>query len=587
MFAVKIDLMLEEHRSKIIYALDYLFSVAGYSYRLLEDSEVARSNEVLFYYTGSKQEIGRYLSGSLSGFSICVLYDGMHYDYSEISADEFDKYLQSMNIGYELPYLCSRKLDEPISLYYDKKHGKFYVGLINFDLLGNLFFHLTSSEEDIFDKRDEHGRYLWQESPFRKYYQQPFLMGLVNILELFLSEGEKYLQTGLIKIPLWPGSHQYAAVLSHSVDTLEKWKVKRFFKGIFGLLASFHRIGYHFRNIASFINFIFRNWEPYWNFDLVSALEKKYGFISTFFFGVKGKKKKIDFDYSLKEADLNKQKNELVESGHDLGLLANYNLLNKDAYVPQTEAIDAFAGRHIKGVRQHLCRYEPNRNSFYYTNAGLEWDSSRTMIDMRGFISGIGYPYYQAEENYWQPTVLELPVTFSERSLKTGTNSYLSHGQIVEEVKDLIDQARKFKSMFVIDTSLASFEEIPYLIKFYEKTLSKISSDPTVWKTSFNEVHDWIERRKNIKIRMEGNKIIINFVRGFDELTLFIKGYWHVIDIADRLLPKQEQEELDIFSENTWWKVGETEMQVIGRMLQFKNINDDTTIELEIEKIGK
>ncbi|MCF7919137.1 MAG: hypothetical protein K9N06_04420 [Candidatus Cloacimonetes bacterium] len=585
MFAVKMDKVLLEYREKIQYALDYLFSVLGYPYRVVEEEGYIEAGEILFLYTADPQLIAKHLDSNPRGFAICILHDPLHYDYGKLSSEDFDKYIHTLNIGYKLPYICSREIVEPISRSMDKKHSQFYVGEFHFDLIGNIFFHLSGAEEEIFKNRDGHNRYLWQESPFRKYYQQPFLTGLINIVELFLTEGETYIQNALIKVPLWPGNRQYAAALSHSVDKLEKWTVRRFFNGLLDLVSNIHRVSYHWRNIWSFIRFLFRNWEPYWNFDLVSRIEKKLGFVSTFFFGAR-RDNRYDIDYELTEADLIKQKRELLEKGHELGLLSYYDSLGTDDYKERVKELEAFAGMRINGVRQNYYRNQPNRNSVYYLNGGLNWDSSRGMTDMRGFINGIGYPYQLADESWQKRTVLEIPVNFCDKSLNIG-QSNLSESQTKEEMRSIIEQARKFQGMAVFDFSLMNFEEIPYLAGFYEETLKKLRDDPSVWKTSLGNIFNWIQQRGSIKIIYQGSKVILQFGACFDELTLFIKGYWQVVEIEGRVVTEEVQEELDIFSENTWWRIGKAEIQIIGRMLKLRKIQAGSKIELEVEKIGK
>ncbi len=584
MFAVTVDHKLSEYHDKIVYTLDYLFNILGYSYRILDEEELPNVDEIALMYVSDMKIVEDYLASHPRGFAICILHDGIHYNYEKLDRNDFKGYIKKFNIGYDIPYICSREINIPISRTCDATQKRFYVGVFHFDLIGNIFFHLSGSEREIIRYRDQHKRFSYQHSNFEKYMNYPYLTGMIKLVELFLEEGEKYFRFPLVQKPLWPENKQYAISLTHNVDKLVKWNILRFFQSILHSVRSFWMVSYHWRNFWGLLRYLFDNWEPYWNFDLVSELEVDNGMRSTYFFGVKSFNR-YDIDYKLGEEDLNVQKTELLNNNHEIALLSYYDSIKEDDYQERVDKLSEFSGEPVTGVRQNYFRNQDRLDSVYYKNGGLEWDSSWSMPDLQGYINGCGYPFYLTGQNWQTRTVLEMPVNFNDGAIKYD-RGYFSREVLESRLEDLIDNARKFRSLLVFNFSIANFEEILFLEDIYKWLMERIKGDPTVWKATLSEINTWYRQREGVRIVNNRNIIEIEVREDMPQLTLFIKGLWRVTDILDREIIEKEQEELDIFTENTWWKVQEAEIMVKSKMLKLKNIRGGSRIRILIEKFG-
>ncbi|MCF7911665.1 MAG: hypothetical protein K9M99_03990 [Candidatus Cloacimonetes bacterium] len=583
MFAVMVDHKLREHRSKIEYSIAYLFSVLGYSYRILADDEYASVEDIPFMYVSNKKIVEEYLSEHPRGFAICVLHDAIHYNYDNLGKGDIKQLLKSFNIGYEIPYICSRDIVEPISFTCDAKKQRFYVGVFHFDLIGNIYFHLTGKEQDTIKHRDAQKRFSYQQSNFEKYMNYPYLTGMINLVELFLSEGESYLRYPLLKKPLWPGNKQYAIAITHSVDKLTKWNGMRFWESLFYWLRSFWRVQYHLRNFWGLLRYLFDNWEPYWNFDLIAGLEKDNGIQSTFFFGV-GDEKQAGVDYELAEPDLKTQKNELESFGHGFGLYLSRES-KEAAYQKSTKELSAFTGTTINGARKENFILPEAKETALYQSNGLKWDSSWAMPDLQGYIHGIGYPFYLSLNGYKEGGILEIPVNFSDHALRSD-KAAISMDALEERIEDIIDKARKFRSLLVFNFNVCTFEEILLLSEVFRWLMQRLKGDPSVWKARLSEIYSWHEQRESIKIGNERDLVVIEARRDIDDITLYIKGLWRVNDIVERHIQEKEQEELDLFTENTWWQMKDAEVMVTGRMVRLRNVKSGCRIRLETVKFG-
>ncbi|MDP8209253.1 MAG: hypothetical protein RAO94_06285 [Candidatus Stygibacter australis] len=583
MFAVMVDHKLRDYRDKIAYSIDYIFTVLGYNYRILADDEYAKVEEIPFMYVSDKKIVEDYLSDNPRGFAICILHDPIHYNYENLGRADIKQLLKSFNIGHDIPYLCSREIVEPISFTCDSQQKRFYVGVFHFDLIGNIYFHLTGREQNAFNQRDPHKQYLYQQSNFEKFMSYPYLTGMINLVELFLGEGENYLRYPLMQKPVWPGNKQYAVTISHNVDKLTKWNWSTFWGSFFYWFRSFWRVKYHLRNFWGLLRYLFDNWEPYWNFDLISGLEHDNGIRSTYFFGV-NYSDKPGVDYDLNDEDQKKQKNELQAFGHDFGLfLSGENAEEKIA--TSLDKLTEFTTSKIKGVRKANLLTLKEEDILNSKDSDLVWDSSLTMPDLQGFVNGIGYPYFIIPANINEGTLIELPVNFSDQALLNGKIS-LTRDALEEKIEDMIDKARKFRSLLVFNFSLYTFEEILLLSEIYKWLMERLKGDPSVWKARLSEISNWLEQRSSVKVHNKRDLVEIEIGRDIDEITLYLKGLWRVTEILERKILENEQEELDLFTENTWWQLNDAEVMVTGRMLKVRNAKSGCRIRIETEKFG-
>jgi hypothetical protein len=584
MFAVMVDNRLKDYRAKINYAVHYLFTQLGYSYRLLAGDEVPQIDEIPFIYASDMKIVDDYLFSGPRGFAICVLHDVMHYNYDKLDKNDYKNSIRNFNVGYNIPYLSSREFPDPISRTCDGGQSRFYVGVFHFDLIGNIFFHLSGSEREIIKHKDQHKRFCYQNSQFEKYLNYPYLTGMIRLIELFLEEGEKYLRYPVVQKSPWPQKKQYAVALTHNVDKLVKWNVVKLCKSIAYSIQTFWRIRYHWHNFWGLLRYLFDNWEPYWNFDLISEMELDSGMQSTFFFGVISPTR-YDIDYKISEEDLIQQKDELLQYGHKLALLSYYDSQKEDDYKERVEQLSDFYGKPVLGVRQNYYKEQEGQNSIFYINGKLKWDSSFCMPDRTGFINGCGYPFYLTDLNWKSHTVVEFPVNFNDSSLSGDKDNFNLEGS-QNKLEDLIDNARRFRALLVFNFSLSNFEEIGWLPKTYKWLMQRLKGDPSAWKASLDDIYHWYHEREGVQIFNSRNQIEIKIAHNLKHITLYIRGLWRVTDIIERKIIEKDQEEIDLFTENTWWKLDCGEIMVTGRMIELKNIKAQSTIRLLTEKLG-
>jgi len=295
---------------EIDYTLDTIFNALGLPYKKISKTPIIKPETVPVLITyGEYQPSGRLLNYVKNGgYLICIPSWEYINDNEKLLKDDGYKtrtsskfklfgYLRSGKIQ-GLPifspfFFTTEKSDKGIDLrlnspsdYKNKRcisYSKYYKGLIiylGFDLLYSLYYILTCKHEIDKNQWDRYNRVVEKNNLLLRNNKQN-----VPWVNLYLQFLENLLQFCFVdrKIPLlkkwyWPDNAGFALWLSHDVDEVKKFTLK---KSAMNLMHK--KVGDSVAGLGKSIKGPYK--DPYWSFFKIMELEKEHGFVSTFFFG--------------------------------------------------------------------------------------------------------------------------------------------------------------------------------------------------------------------------------------------------------------------------------------------------------------
>ncbi len=202
MISVYIDKKLEKYTDKINYTLDYIFNILGYSWKILKEDDCPEENDTLLYYTENTLEKDD-LHKLAKHFSlIFVKADLDFYNSGTYFGDKLKNSIRRIEILKKIfPIICQKNIEHPILI---NKSQNFDYACIEFDIIGNVFFHLSEdelnklkSEENT--KKSKHV----SDSAFDEFHTFPYLNRLLLVLDKTIQE---FLRPDkiLVKKCIWP-----------------------------------------------------------------------------------------------------------------------------------------------------------------------------------------------------------------------------------------------------------------------------------------------------------------------------------------------------------------------------------------------
>ena len=282
----------------------------------------------------------------------------------------------------------------------------------------------------------------------------------------------------------WPKRKNFALCLTHDVDRIRK---------SFQFFTRFIREKrlYHLTSIFSKLN-------PYWNFDKIMEIEKKYDVRSTFFFINESKKfqlfKPSSYALSLGYYDIFEPKvkdiiNKLDDGGWEIGLHGSFDSFkNEKLLLKEKSELEKILGKRIIGVRQHHLNLEIPKTWEIQRKIGFKYDTSFGSNEKIGYHNNKTLPFRPLNNKF-----LEIPLTIMDTPL-------FYHNKNLEKAwlkcYNLIKYSEKIGALMTILWHNITFndKEFPGQMKIYEKIISECSKRNAwiikcddVWKFIVNE----------------------------------------------------------------------------------------------------
>ncbi len=503
---------LEKYQEQINYTLSFIFNALGFSYKL--ENELSRDIDqpVIIYYTNEKLKIEDIEYFSKGRIFITIPFNEFLYQTDLIITRQITRYLHKIKIHQKLPILSEQELKDPISVIALQSN---YYSKFNFDIIGNIFFHLSKMEESysINQKFDKHKRFLTDESIFADYYEQPIVNWLVWLIEQLILEASDTIGLCIPQLERWPNDKKFAVLISHDVDKTHKWTFRRFLQFIGLSIYAFFTLhwDYIFRNLTSLFSYIFTGNEPFWNFDELLSIEADYDIRATYNLAIEHKHK-LDPDYHIKDEDIQELVRRLKDAGHEIALYALYESFdNKRELQIERTSLRLHTQSPVTGLRHHFFRFNLSSSPLIHSQVGFTYDSSLTLQDRTGFRNGVALPFfpYNHRINH-KIDIVELPLSFSDGCLVKSIYKNVPFEEAQDKLTNLLHNVKNIGGLLTVLFHQSKFsEELPYdrdLFRYFLDLIDKERSK--IYLTTADEIANWWLKRSGLSIKDYGTNFV-------------------------------------------------------------------------------
>ncbi|MDD3283445.1 MAG: hypothetical protein PHY41_08240 [Candidatus Cloacimonetes bacterium] len=514
MISIFIDHKLERFTKEIRYSFDYIFQVLGFGYRFVSDPAELKPQDIVILYSISEPDEEQIKSLARHYITIFITCDTKLYEPSGMNPESLRRFLKEKKLLYPTQIISSKGFNNVAENYIDKE---FCGGKINFDLVGNVFYHISATERRYYSRAQSDQRYEEEGCSFYTQRNTPTVDSLLWLLESMIKEHALQKKQALAQKCYWPEAQTAAVLLSHTVDDLQKWNLPSLILSIaddFSMLITF-KFRQLFHTVWGKIQYLFTNYELYWNFDEFQELERENNCHSTFFLGTDECE---DLDYGLEDPDLQEEIQKIVGRGNDIGLLLANDKINRDDMLSRKQVMLHQLARDQVGIRQ--LGYTQNAEiRTLHNKINPIYSQSSAFKDTPGFYDGTTFPFYPwigGKANY-----LLLPTTYRDQYLRVNKHKILALDDAMAQIKSYFQQIQRTHGIFAIDFSLAAYNDIHYCHKLYAYLLALVRSAPT-WICTARDLSLWWEKRSRVTVEEGEYEIAVYFDDDMDHFCLQI-----------------------------------------------------------------
>jgi peptidoglycan/xylan/chitin deacetylase (PgdA/CDA1 family) len=231
---------------------------------------------------------------------------------------------------------------------------------------------------------------------------------------------------------------------------------------------------------------------PYWNFEKIMDIEKKFDVRSTFFF--LNETKKIDLfkpstykltlgHYNIDDPRIVRIIRRLDSYGWEIGVHGSYDsYLSKELLLREKKALENVLHKPVLGIRQHYLNLDIPRTWELQKEAGFKYDASFGLRDSIGLRDRIGMPFQPLGDGF-----IEIPLAIMDGPLfelsKDGRYAW-------QKCKKLIDLAEERGELLTVlwHNNRFNEKEYPGGTEIYEKII-KEGLERDAWFATCNEIY--------------------------------------------------------------------------------------------------
>lgn len=387
--------------------------------------------------------------------------------------------------------------------------GNGWLAGVNADLMGSAFFFLSRMEEIALKKRDIHGRFPAGASLAGQEgcLHIPVVDVYGEIVGQLIQQAHGHLGLPICRLCRWPRGAPSAVLLSHDVHEVVKWTPKRtLYEAGRSLLSVCRGDSQPFRrNVSSFLSYLIRHQEPYWQFEALTGMERAFGMRSTFYlcpFGpaFRRRETRMDPTYRVSSEKLAALTKTLVDGGWEIGLHGTYGSFDKGERLDLERLdLEEQIGARITGVRQHYLRFDAQTTWRAQQKAGLEYDTTVGFADQAGFRAGTCLPFHPFDVDRGRPiSLLELPLIAMDGTFLR----YLRYDmdRMEQEIQALFHTVQAHGGLFVFLFHPHLFDENEFLgaRALYERFLAEVQDARAAVMTG-SQIATWWQARASVK----------------------------------------------------------------------------------------
>jgi hypothetical protein len=344
------------------------------------------------------------------------------------------------------------------------------------DFIGNIFFILSTYEEQCISKFDQHGRFPVKESYFEQHglNERP----LVNeLLELFWATLTQIWPNIGPERKTWTFTIQPTHDVDHAFYFANK-SCSQALRIVAGDLLKRHSLLLAYQRMQRIIQ-TKKDYtkDPFWTFDWILDQVEAQGLRSIFYF-ITRKCGKYDASYDLFDPRIIKLLTKINERGHEVGLHGSYlshedtDIVDQELNLLQ-EAVKK-AGFKIDKLhcRQHYLRWNPKLTLNILNKKSIATDSSVSYSEKVGFRTGCCYPHklWDFRERV-ASDFLEMPLSIMDDTLLCSTNMNLSQEEAQAKIIAIKNRIKKYGGQFVFLWHPETFYRDPRHHQLFELAL--------------------------------------------------------------------------------------------------------------------
>jgi hypothetical protein len=515
MIYIFIDYKLGKFKHEISYTFGFIFQTLGYSFSFISEIGQLKESDILIIYGYTDPTIEELIAIAQHFITIFIPCEPDLFDPKSLTRDKLKRNIKEVKLLSKTPIISNRSFSYPAENY---SESKIQAGKINFDLVGNIFFHLANLESQVDSTGNVDDYYLEEASIFHPYRETPYVDNMLWLVDSMIKEHSRNKGISLVQKQYWPKGEEGAALLTHSVDNLQKWNYTDLFLSLGTDVAMFFTLNWKqlFHTICSKFKFLFTNVELYWNFEEYRKLEEASGFRSTFYIAPD---KNEYINYSLDDPDLQEEIRQLIRTGNEIGLLITPDKTNPDDYITRKQVMLHQLHQETIGIRQ--LHYKVNdKIRELHSKLNPTYSQSTACRATPGYINGVSVPYQPWIRGlnvlWW-----ELPTIYGDAHLRLGRFKTLQLEPAKKLLKKFFQSTIRTGGVFGLDLNLASYYDIPYVKKLYTYALALIKAG-RIWVPTPNELTSWWNKRNRVTINETEYEISIFFPDNLENFTLQI-----------------------------------------------------------------
>lgn len=523
MITIFIDHKLERFAQQIRYSFDFIFHSLGLCHRYENDATELKPNDIVMLYSYNEPDEAHIKALARHFISIIITCDLKLYEPNGLNPETLRHCMKEKKLLYPTHIISTRGFNNIAENYIDEEISG---GKINFDLVGNIFYHLAATERSYYARKDSAERFDDENSAFYPHRNTPTIDSLLWLLDSMIKEHANRKKIPLVQKCYWPEAQTAAVLLSHTVDDLQKWDISSLILSVADDLILLLTLKFRqwFHTVWGKLQYLFTNYELYWNFDEFQELERSKDCQSTFFLGTD---KCDELDYGLEDTDLQEEIERIIANGNEIGLLLPNDKITRDEMLKRKQIMLHQLGRKQIGIRQMSYNSNPEIR-ILHEKIGPLYDQSASFKDSPGFYDGTTLPYHP-----WlggKASYLMLPTTYHDQYLRINRHKILALDDAKAQIKKYFQQILRTHGIFSLDFSLASYNDIHYCHKLYAYTLALIKSQP-IWNPTASELCLWWEKRSRVTIESDEYTINVYFDDDMDHFCLELHGSFKIREI--------------------------------------------------------
>jgi len=220
MISIYIDYKLQRFMNEIKYSFRYIFDNRGLAYRFVKSEQELKPGEIFIIYSVSEPAEDQLKAIARHYVTIFIMCEPELYEKGAYSPDKLRRNLHDVKLLYSTKVIAGRPYHHVAENYIDSDTRG---GKINIDLVGNVFFHLSSAEYGFDASAKGSERFPDDSSAFYPFREYPAVDSLLWLIESMIKEHARAQKIPIAQKAFWPQNQASAVLLAHSVDDLQKW----------------------------------------------------------------------------------------------------------------------------------------------------------------------------------------------------------------------------------------------------------------------------------------------------------------------------------------------------------------------------